>query len=167
METLGIFLNQVCLWIFAGLLLYAAWSDFKKYIIPNRIPLCLFALYPAYVMTAGPVVDWPLALGIAAGTLAVGLIFFAAGWMGGGDVKLISATALWAGPEFSLQLLLLTAIAGGVLSLTVILWAKYAWVVGLPTGEATKKVPYGIAVAGAGLFVAGSLVTSQSTGVWP
>lgn len=167
METLGIYLNQICLWIFAGLLVFAAWSDFKQFIIPNRIPLCLLALYPAYVMTAGPAVDWPIALAIAAGVLAVGLGLYAVQWMGGGDVKLIAATTLWAGPEFAVQLLLLTTIAGGVLSLTVILWANYSWVVGMSSGEVIKKIPYGIAVAGAGLFVAGSLVTSQSTGVWP
>ena len=166
MESLGLYLNQICLWIFAGLLLYAAWSDFKQFLIPNRIPLCILTLYPAYVLTAGPGVEWLMSLAIAGGVLAVGLVFFATGWMGGGDVKLITAAALWAGPEYSIHLLLLTAIAGGVLSLTVILWAKYAWIVGLSSGEITKKIPYGIAVAGAGLFVAGSLVTSQSTGVW-
>ncbi|MBT5051225.1 MAG: pilus assembly protein CpaA [Rhodospirillaceae bacterium] len=167
METLGIFLNQACLWIFAGLLIYAAWSDFKQYVIPNRIPLCILTLYPAYVMTAGIAVEWQMALAIAAGLLAVGLLFFAAGWMGGGDVKLITAAALWAGPEYSLHLLLLTAIAGGVLSLTVILWSKYGWVFGMSPGEVAEKIPYGIAVAGAGLFVAGSLISSQSAGVWP
>lgn len=165
MESLGIYLNQACIWMFAGLLIYAAWSDFKQYLIPNRIPLCLITLYPAYVLTAGPGIDWLMALAIAGGVLAVGLVFFATGWMGGGDVKLITATILWAGPEFSLQLLLLTTIAGGVLALTVILWAKYGRLIGLSSGEIAEKIPYGIAIAGAGLFVAGSLVASQSTGV--
>lgn len=165
MDTLGFFLNHVCLWIFAGLLLFAAWSDFKQFIIPNRIPLCLIALYPAFIMTTQSAINWPISLAIAGGILALGLIFFAAGWMGGGDVKLISATALWAGPEYTLYFLILTAIGGGVLSLTVILWTKYAWVIGLSSNEDIKKVPYGIAVAGAGMFVAGSHFASQSIGV--
>ncbi len=89
MEALGRFLNQACLWIFAGLLIYAAWSDFKQFVIPNRIPLCLLTLYPAYVMTAGSAVDWPMAMAIAGGVLAVGVGFFATGGMGGGDGKRI------------------------------------------------------------------------------
>ena len=83
-----------------GLLAYAAWSDFREYLIPNRIIVGLLVLYPAFVLTAPTAVDWTISVAIAAGILTVGFILFATNHMGGGDVKLLMATGLWAGPEW-------------------------------------------------------------------
>lgn len=160
MEVLTPFLNQFCLWIFAGLLLCAAWTDVKDLTIPNRFTIGLLVLYPAYVMTASQAVDWPNSLAIAAGILVLGLILFATNRMGGGDVKLIAATAVWAGPEHALSFMILTALAGGVVSLALLARANYGWIVGLPTigPSSALKVPYGVAIATGGLFVAAKLI---------
>ena len=81
--------------------------------------------------------------------------------MGAGDVKLIAATAVWAGTEHTLAFMLLTAIAGGVVSMAVIVRNNYGWVIGWPAAENTMKlVPYGIAIAAAGLFVAAKLIVN-------
>ena len=161
MEFFTPFLNQLCLWIFASLMIVAAWSDAIDFTIPNRLVVSLLVLYPAYVMTASHAIDWPMALAVATGILAVGLVLYGTGTMGAGDVKLIAATAVWAGTEHTLAFMLLTAIAGGVVSMAVIVRNNYGWVIGWPPAENTMKlVPYGIAIAAAGLFVAAKLIVN-------
>ena len=69
-----------------GLLCWAAFSDFLKFIIPNQVCIAIAALYPLYILAAGPGVDW--AGGIACGMIvfALGFVFFALRLTGGGDV---------------------------------------------------------------------------------
>ena len=100
MEALAPLLNLICLWSFAGILIGAAWTDLTDYTIPNRLIVGLLLLYPAYVLTADHDIDWLMALAISGGLLAFGLVLFSSGHMGGGDVKLIAATALWMGSDF-------------------------------------------------------------------
>ena len=52
--------------------------------------------------------------------LAVTFIFFARGWIGGGDAKLAAATALWLGFDHLMAYLLYASIFGGVLTLAMI-----------------------------------------------
>jgi len=159
MVSLTPFINQICLWIFASLLIVAAWSDAIDFTIPNRLVIGLLVLYPAYVMTAAHPVAWPMALAIATGILAVGLILYGTAKLGAGDVKLIAATSVWAGADHTLDFLLLTAIAGGVVSMVLIVRNNYGWVIGRPPGEnPAKQVPYGVAIAIGGMFVAAKLI---------
>lgn len=140
-------------------MIIAAWSDALDYTIPNRLIISLLVLYPAYVMTAAHPINWPMALAIATGILAIGLILYGTSMLGAGDEKLIAATALWAGTEHTTAFILLTAIAGGVVSLAIIFRNNYAWVIGRPPPEISiKQVPYGVAVAASGLFVAAKLI---------
>ena len=127
MEILAPFLNQTCLWIFASLMIVAAWSDAMDFTIPNRIIVGLLVLYPAYVMTTTVPVDWLMAVAISSGILALGMGLYAVGTVGAGDIKLIAATALWAGPEHTLDFVLLTALAGGVVSLALLVRFNYGW----------------------------------------
>ena len=75
-------------------MIVAAWSDAIDFTIPNRLVIGLLVLYPAYVMTVARAIDWPMALAIEAGFLAVGLLLYGTGKLGAGDVKLIAATSL-------------------------------------------------------------------------
>ena len=52
--------------------------------------------------------------------LAVTFVFFARGWIGGGDAKLAAATALWLGFDHLVAYLLYASIFGGVLTLAMI-----------------------------------------------
>jgi Flp pilus assembly protein protease CpaA len=52
--------------------------------------------------------------------LVVGFMLFAVHAFGAGDAKLLAAVALWAGPEYVLDLVLVTAVVGGVFSLVII-----------------------------------------------
>lgn len=154
------FLNQFCLWIFASLMIVAAWSDALDFKIPNRLIISLLVLYPAYVMTSARSVDWPMALAVSTGILAIGLLLYGTRKLGAGDVKLIAATSLWAGPHLTLPFIIVTAISGGVVSLALFARYSYGWVIGHPPPEdkPVKLVPYGIAIAVGGLFVSAKLI---------
>src|SRR5690606_25919442 len=42
----------------AALLVWAAISDLRRFVIPNRVSLSIALLYPAYVLSAPQPVDW-------------------------------------------------------------------------------------------------------------
>ena len=60
-----------------------------------------------------------LALACAALMFGAGTAAFAAGALGGGDVKLLAAASLFAGPGLISDFLLVTALTGGVLGVAV------------------------------------------------
>ena len=101
--------------VFVGLLAMAGWHDFRHLIIPNGICAALVVLYVPFALATG--VD-PLA-GLATGlaTFAAGAALFALGWFGGGDVKLLAATALWAGPVYLPALLVIVLLSGGAFAM--------------------------------------------------
>jgi prepilin peptidase CpaA len=72
---------------------------------------------------------------------------FYAGMMGGGDVKLAAARALWFSPFTTLRFLVLTSLAGGVLTLAVVAWHRAR------KREGRPEVPYGVAIAAGGIAI--------------
>ena len=138
---------------------WAAASDMLRMRIPNGLILYLIAGLVLTVAVAQP--GWlHLATHVAVGLaiLAGGLTLFARGWMGGGDVKLLAVTGLWLGPAATPALLLLTALAGGVLTLAMIV-ARALGAHRLAGGriaalsDPIDRVPYGIAIAAAAIAV--------------
>src|SRR3546814_4520782 len=95
---------EISILAFAALLAAAAVEDVRRLIIPNRIPLGIIILYPAYVLSTGAPVDWVGGSTLAAGALAIGIVLFAFRYAGGGDVKLFVAASLWAGDRKSTRL---------------------------------------------------------------
>jgi prepilin peptidase CpaA len=150
-------LQLLSLALFAGLMTAAAFDDLRRLIISNRLTATLGLLWPAHFLTGEP--SWPAALAalIAAATVfAGGALLFARGWLGGGDVKLLSAAALWAGGAAVPALLVLTALFGGALAVLVLspLGAQIAAVRASPAASpARRPVPYGAAIAAAALVV--------------
>lgn len=104
-----------------GLLVVAAIWDVYSRRIPNLLPLIIALLYFLSAGLTGnwPEIPWHLLCGL--GVLVVGIFIFALGWLGGGDVKLLAALALWAGPDQLLLLLLMTCLAGGALALVFVI----------------------------------------------
>lgn len=147
---------------FAGLLAWAVVSDFLRLTIPNRIPIGLVALYAFHVVAEPGPVDWTGGLMMAAAVFAVGVVLFRFRLMGGGDVKLMSAVALWAGPSAIFGFLVFTGVAGGVMSLVALTrWrtvASYALrvVAGRDFTDVAgdRQIPYGAAIAVGGAYVA-------------
>jgi prepilin peptidase CpaA len=72
---------------------------------------------------------------------------FYAGMMGGGDVKLAAALALWFSPASTMKFLVLTSLAGGVLTLGILLWHRTR------KREGRPEIPYGVAIAFGGLAI--------------
>jgi prepilin peptidase CpaA len=89
--------------------------------------------------------------------LGAGYLLFAAGKMGGGDVKLIACLGLWVDISDGLRLLVTTLLAGGVIAL-LYLGSRL-----LPSSRPrqsmkSRQIPYGLAiVAGASLIFVGQL----------
>jgi hypothetical protein len=102
--------------IFIGLLALAAFWDVREYRIPNSISLAIAGIFPAYAISAG-LTAWPSHLVVGGGVFLVCLALFALRYIGGGDAKLISATALWAGPYYLVDFLLITTVVGGLMAL--------------------------------------------------
>lgn len=150
--------------VFPCLVAYAAASDLFTMTIPNRVSLLLGA---GFLVLAPVVLDgwWVLGahLAGAASVLAVGFVFFAMGWMGGGDVKVASAIALWFGfSQYLLTFLLLSALYGAALTWVLLLFRTsvpvlpgfaqgQSWLVRLHDRQ--TGIPYGIALSVAALQV--------------
>jgi prepilin peptidase CpaA len=67
--------------------------------------------------------------------------------MGGGDVKLLTALALWIAPALFFNLIIMMALVGGILAVVFGAWH-------LPARQRDKlAIPYGVAIATAGLWV--------------
>ncbi len=155
---------------FAGLLCWALVSDALTMKIPNRISIGIVALYPAWVIATWPRVEplWvPLAL--AAAVLAAGFVAFDRGYVGGGDAKMLAAMSLWSGTGLFIPMIFVTALAGGVIAVAVILAelmrrraviARGGDVAGPFLSSIVKsKMPYGMAIAIGGGVVAAGLWT--------
>lgn len=132
---------QTCGLIFAGTLALAALSDLRSRTIPNFMPVLLLVAFIPAAWFAG--YGWPQALshlGAAAMVFAVAVLLFALRVWGGGDAKLVAAVALWIGFTALSRFVVIMALAGGVLALVMLLiYGRRA------------RVPYGIAIAIAGL----------------
>lgn len=168
--------TYLCFAGFLTMLGLAAFKDVSERRIPNRLTGALAALYPVYVLVSPIPVAWLAAVGLAALVFVVGLGLFARDLIGGGDVKLIAALSLWAGPEQFLWFLLITTVAGGALSL-IVLWAQrwggligaHLGALGLATStggpsavadapgdgapDRPNTLPYGVAIAAGGIAI--------------
>ncbi len=150
---------------FAALMTAAAIEDLRRLVIPNRLILGLFILWPIHLGTVPGTTPATAAeaVGCATAVFSVGALLFSCGLIGGGDVKLLSAATLWAGAAASPPLLVLTGLIGGLLSLFFLTpWGARlittrqvaANGAGPAAGMVSRvPVPYGAAIAAAALIV--------------
>ena len=106
--------------VFTGFLLVACAIDLKEFRIPNAIPLALMALFLIKATAMTEIAVWPGHLAAFGLTFALGLTAFAFGALGGGDVKLMTAIALWFGLSTLPSFLAITAIGGGLFALILL-----------------------------------------------
>ena len=144
----GHFLEYALAAALAIALLYAAWTDLVRREIDNWLNGAIVIGAPLfwYSLNLG-LVGIGIQLAIALLVFLVLLFLFWIGQMGGGDVKLLTALALWIWPVRFMQLTIVMAIAG--MALTIVL---YAWHRARRRTERVK-VPYGIAISIGGLWV--------------
>lgn len=154
---------HVIVLLFGALLLWAAASDILSYLIPNRISAGIALLFPAFLLAGGAAEPLPAllgALGVAAVVFLLGAAGFAAGVVGGGDAKLLAAVALWAGPALIVPFVIVTAVVGGVFALVMLTPARTLLPAPPAPADAAPvraSLPYGVAIAAGGLFVAARL----------
>src|SRR5437764_10199989 len=155
--------QAVALTAFGVVMAAAAFEDFRRFVIPNLLPIMLCALWAVYFAAAPSISGALAAIGCALAVFFAGALLFARGYLGGGDVKLLGAATLWAGPAGTPTLLMLTGVLGGALALFLLLpfgrqiAAAARAMLGQPIVHPERglamPVPYGIAIAGAALFV--------------
>ncbi len=129
--------------------------DVKALKIPNEICLSILLLYPAHVLTGGNAGAWLPAIGLALAVFVAGFVPFGLGWMGGGDVKLMAVTALWAGPALIADFVLSTALIGGVCALVMLAPSRFVLARAFETVGAGRlrdavlgrSIPYAVAIA--------------------
>jgi prepilin peptidase CpaA len=156
--------------IFPAVMAFAASSDFFTMTISNRISLILVAGFVALALGTGMPLRDMLDHAAAGGlVLAVTFTLFLFGWVGGGDAKLAAATSLWLGWAQLFDYVLYASLFGGVLTLALIEFRKYALprpLVGKVWAERLHKpgggVPYGIALAISALCVYPSTIWMQA-----
>lgn len=158
---------------FAFCLLWAAASDARDYLISNRTIIAIAILFPVHLLARAMAMgsflsvisDGFVALALAGLVLIAGYGLFAFQLIGGADAKLASAVALWAGPENILTFLIVAALSGGAFSIATLLWqtvfvhAADERFVGRLRRGLSAPVPFGVAIAAAGLFVAARVAT--------
>lgn len=133
----------------ALILAVAAVIDVRTFTISNRLNIAVALLAPLFWWSIGLPL-WPgVAIHIAGAVCVFTLlsIAFFAGMMGGGDVKLAAALALWFSPLETLRFLVFMSIAGGFLTLVVLVVHRVRSRGGKP------EVPYGVAIAIGGLAI--------------
>ena len=153
-RTVWYVMYDVCLILFFVLLVYGAICDVATFEIPNFISvLGVLLFFPATIganWEFSEIVQHLLAGGLV---LLVGIGLFVMNVLGGGDVKVLAAAAVWSGFSGLFALLFWVALVGGVLTLALILFRRIAmlercqslrWVARLH-GEA--GVPYCVAIS--------------------
>ncbi|MHA7899133.1 MAG: A24 family peptidase [Henriciella sp.] len=144
---------------FFALCIFAALIDLETLTIPNWLNGWLaFLAVPAMILAAP---GWDVAgvhFLVGAITFFATVALFFLGAFGGGDAKFIPAVVLWVGPAGALPFLFATAIAGGILTILVVM-ARYVvpyYITpgfGVATFTEQRGIPYGVAIA-AGAFYA-------------
>ncbi|MGI9437614.1 MAG: A24 family peptidase [Geminicoccaceae bacterium] len=170
----------ICMVLLAGLLLVGAIIDIRSRRLPNWLTAGVALLYLPYFLASPQPIDISNTILVAGVAFAIGFGLFAFNVMGGGDVKLIAGLSLWAGLDHLTLFLLVTSLAGGLLSIGMLMirllsrstWIAMIWPIyqaepdapvpatdapaavtaGVRAGSA-GSLPYGVAIAAGGFAV--------------
>lgn len=140
-------------------LLVSAYYDIRYRVLPDTASIILIVLAVIRWSWHAEWVDLGWSFACALGLFVVSAAAFAMGWVGGGDVKLASATSFFLGVESFASFMLVMSIAGGGLSLIVLgrlladRMTKKRMAPSDGTAATTYTVPYGAAIALAGLYI--------------
>jgi prepilin peptidase CpaA len=147
--------------IAVGILLVIAYGDMRTRRIPNALAAAIAGLGLARMVLAADPIATAATLAASVAILAVAFLLFWRGILGGGDAKLVAAMALLIGFRDLFDFLLLMSVCGGVLALAILARDKlrpHRWRLSpasMPsmsgTATARSTVPYGIAIAAAGV----------------
>jgi prepilin peptidase CpaA len=150
-------LSWLLIALLAAALLLAAIGDWRTREIPNWLNagIALLAIPFWWSTGLGLWPDVPLQLALGAGVFALFAIAFRFGAMGGGDVKMLAATALWLPFPEVVKLVAIMSIAGGVLTVAMVAAQRLA------KARDQLEIPYGIAIAFGGFWLIGERFLNQ------
>lgn len=142
-------LADILIAILAAMLLVAAAGDLRTRTIPNRLnaAIALTAIPFWWLTGLSPWPDMAVQVAVAAGVFLIFALAFRIGAMGGGDVKMVAAVALWLPPLAVLKLLVIMSLAGGGLTLAMLVRQR------LSKSRGQLEIPYGVAIAFGGFWV--------------
>ena len=158
--------------LFPAGVIVAAIRDVTSFTIPNWLSgLLAVTFIPVALLVHLPM--GALGLNVAAGfaALVAGIGMFAMGWCGGGDAKLLAASALWLGWPGVMTLVLATGVAGGAIA-TALIAARNSGPITALAGRGppwlgrlltpAEDLPYGLAIAVGALiaFPSSSLIVA-------
>jgi prepilin peptidase CpaA len=153
--------------LLTSLLGRAALTDFFYRRIPNDVVIGVSLLWLTQPLLIGMEAA-AVAVAVASVVLVGGITAWRAGWLGAGDVKLLSALALWAGSDRVLLFIVVTALCGGALAfsflfakrtgLLPLLWFDCTNIGPAPLGHDStaspcRPLPYGLAIVAGGLWL--------------
>lgn len=156
--------DTLLLSVFPVLIMSAGIADYASLKIPNWLNGLIAASIIPFVLVSGMPVEifaWHVVAAII--TFLVGMVLFSSSLIGGGDVKMAAACALWIGwvplPEFAL----LTLVAGGILAGGTLLWVAVEHVMMIGKDDEPFwyraitsnriQLPYGLAIAAGGTII--------------
>ena len=143
--------------ILAAMLIVAAAGDLRTRTIPNWLNASIaLGAIPFWLFSGMSL--WPeIALQVAVAAAVFGLfaIAFHFGAMGGGDVKMVAAIALWLPLGAVVKLLVIMSLAGGVLTVAMLARRRLA------KSREQLEIPYGVAIAFGGFWLIGERFLNQ------
>ena len=165
-------LQVVFLIAFVGLVGAGAVTDVRSRRIPNQVSLTVALVWVMYALT--DLTGWQSGLIAAVIVLAVGIVVYAFGLVGGGDIKLLTAVSLWAGTELALPVIAIIAIAGAVISVSVWIHARgisfFSFQLLEPKADIHAEqlyTPYAAAILPGAVFIAGVKIASLFNALEP
>ena len=150
------FLSYAVLVATAAVLFYAALTDLRQFKIPNELVVVLVLLFVVHTAISGRWSETPWNLGFALLIFCVLAVFYGFGWMGGGDIKLLSVALLWTGVHCALLFAVLLLVFTSLYTLA----AKLGWAVAQRDGtDSRMRIAFAPSVAAAlvGVFMLGCL----------
>lgn len=147
--------QYAALYVFPAFMAAAALSDLLTMKISNALSVLLFAAFLAMAyFTKMPLDTFGWSLGCGFFVLLITFGMFAMGWIGGGDAKLVSASAVWLGWSLLMPYLLIASIFGALLTMALLMFRRFrlpGFLAGKAWAERLHKpkggIPYGIALA--------------------
>lgn len=132
-------------------LIASIYTDIKYRLILNKITLPIALAAPIYWYATGDISPSSIGIHLLTAALAFGFfaIWFALGMMGGGDVKLFGALALWFAWTEVIIMVLYASIVGAVVTIVFLVIHK------LRQGVGRAQIPYGVAISLVGLWMVG------------
>lgn len=161
-------MNAAVLYLAVGICSAVAYQDVRTRRIPNALSLAMAALGLLRIVVTQDPVAGGYTLAAAGVIFTITFALFRCGVIGGGDAKLIPATALVIGYSDLPGFFFLMSLCGGALAIGTLIFAKLACPLKRLRGPAVPSsapeldrlqvppkastVPYGVAVAAAGLM---------------